>query len=58
MIPPHPYPNERIDYIHNVLNRPLSLAECDECLDWRRMYGDLRPEEIELEFNNFLSSLK
>ena len=54
MIPPHPFPPERIEYIHNVLNRPLTLEECDEGLEWRRRYGDLRPEEIEKEFKEKL----
>lgn len=58
MMPPHPFPHERITFIHEVLKRPLTLEECDECLEWRRMYGDLRPELVELEINNFIKTLK
>jgi len=58
MIHPHPLPSEEVKYIHEVLKRPLTLKECDEALEWRRMYGDLQPKLIEGEMKKLSDELE
>lgn len=48
-----------VNFIHDVENRVLTLAECDELLDERRKKGrDLSPEYIKEEQERFFKSLR
>jgi len=47
-----------VKLIHERLNRPLSLKECDFLLEYRRQFGDLHPDNLRLEQERFENSLK
>jgi hypothetical protein len=50
--------NNSIDVSEIHKTRPLTLAECDELLDYRRMFGDLHPDNIRAEQDRFFASIK
>ena len=47
-----------VKLIHERCNRPLSLKECDFLLEYRRMFGDLHPDNLRIERERFENILR
>ena len=47
-----------IQYIHEVEHRVLTLKECDELLEYRRRFGDLHPDNIRREQEEFFKKIE